>query len=58
MVTCRLINETIFLILQVNSYNCTCRPGFYGDHCENETNECVPNPCVNSDCVDLIADYR
>ena len=47
-----------FLWFQINSYMCTCQPGYHGSHCENETNECIPDPCVYGDCVDLVAAYR
>ena len=28
-------------------YVCNCRPGFEGDNCENEINECLSGPCIN-----------
>ena len=29
------------------SYLCGCRPGFTGDVCDEEVNECDPDPCRN-----------
>lgn len=29
------------------SYTCACRPGFTGESCEIEVNECSDNPCIN-----------
>ena len=26
---------------------CICKPGYYGDKCENDVNECASNPCRN-----------
>lgn len=35
-----------------------CMPGFEGQHCENEINECLSNPCKNGgNCTDLLAAY-
>ena len=45
---------------EVNGFNCTCAPGYEGDRCQTEINECeLYTPCENSAvCVDLVADYR
>lgn len=35
-----------------------CVPGYDGQHCENEINECLSNPCKNGgNCTDLLAAY-
>ncbi|XP_068601793.1 delta-like protein C [Brachionichthys hirsutus] len=40
------------------SYTCACRPGFTGENCRIETNECESNPCRNGgSCKDLVSNY-
>ncbi|CAH8527329.1 unnamed protein product [Schistosoma rodhaini] len=42
-----------------NSFNCICRPGFDGQYCENEINECNSMPCYNNGtCKDLINSFE
>ena len=43
----------------INNYTCSCFPGYEGDECESEIDECVRyEPCRNgASCVDKIADY-
>jgi len=37
---------------------CACAPGYSGDSCQLEINECVSSPCVNgATCNDLINHY-
>lgn len=43
---------------QFNEFNCSCSPGWEGDMCQTEINECFSGPCVYGTCTDLLADYR
>ncbi|KAK3083937.1 hypothetical protein FSP39_005650 [Pinctada imbricata] len=43
---------------QLNSYSCTCSPGYTGNNCETEINECDSNPCQNgATCTDHVNGY-
>ena len=40
------------------TYQCFCRPGFGGDHCETDFQECLSNPCENGGtCEDAVNDF-
>jgi len=40
------------------TYSCKCDPGYDGEFCAQEIDECAPGPCQNGGvCTDLLADY-
>ncbi|XP_013394005.1 uncharacterized protein LOC106161555, partial [Lingula anatina] len=42
-----------------NGYSCLCDPGYHGQRCESEINECAVEPCPTFyDCVDKIAHHE
>lgn len=42
----------------VSSFSCHCPPGFEGDRCEINIDDCVENKCENNaTCVDLVEEY-
>ncbi|XP_066302464.1 von Willebrand factor D and EGF domain-containing protein-like [Branchiostoma lanceolatum] len=38
-------------------YTCEC-PGYSGQYCETEIDECASDPCTNGTCIDLINGYN
>ncbi|XP_065937107.1 fibropellin-1 [Magallana gigas] len=45
--------------LMQNTYytKCFCPPGFNGNYCENNINECQSSPCVHGNCTDDVNMY-
>ncbi|XP_022091610.1 protocadherin Fat 4-like isoform X2 [Acanthaster planci] len=40
-------------------FRCICQGEFFGEFCEEQINQCDPDPCLNGGvCTDLIGDYR
>ena len=35
---------------QIAGYRCSCAPGFHGDLCQTERDECSSSPCVRGTC--------
>ena len=41
-----------------DSYKCHCNPGYDGDWCENDINECLQQPCnILFNCYDKVNSY-
>lgn len=46
---------------RVGGYHCVCPPGYVGERCEGDVNECLSNPCDprgTRSCVQLTNNYR
>jgi Notch-like protein len=42
----------------VNTFSCQCHPGFIGDKCQTDMNECLSEPCKNGGtCSDYVNSY-
>lgn len=42
----------------VNSYSCTCKPGFSGTNCETNDEDCTESSCMNGGtCIDGVNNY-
>ncbi|XP_072538089.1 protein crumbs homolog 2b isoform X2 [Salminus brasiliensis] len=41
-----------------NHYSCDCAPGWGGEHCQDDIDECASGPCVHGTCRDLLGKYQ
>lgn len=41
-----------------NTHYCQCQAGYTGSYCEEQVDECIPNPCQNgATCTDYLGGY-
>nr|XP_058945176.1 von Willebrand factor D and EGF domain-containing protein-like [Pocillopora verrucosa] len=38
-------------------YYCECQPGYEGQTCEKEIDECLQSPCLHGTCIDAVNNY-
>ncbi|XP_027023125.2 protein crumbs homolog 2b isoform X2 [Tachysurus fulvidraco] len=40
-----------------NLYRCDCAPGWQGENCQDDINECISGPCIHGTCKNLPGEY-
>lgn len=43
---------------QFNQFSCACLPGWGGERCQSDLDECASQPCVHGSCRDVLAGFR
>lgn len=58
--SCFFFVMLVFVSLLVfQSYECVCHPGWEGEFCQQEIDECSSRPCKNgATCADLLNGYK
>lgn len=52
-------NATCTVTPYEDRYECLCLPGFTGEHCETNNDDCASLPCLHGGvCSDEINDFR
>lgn len=41
-----------------NKFDCVCEPGWEGEQCETDTDDCASRPCVHGTCRDYLAGFE
>jgi len=55
---CTLSQSQPSYVCNLNATQCLCNPGYNGDLCENDINECIGVTCYHGgSCVDQVANY-
>ena len=48
-------NNAGLCVNKADGYECQCRPGYTGNHCQIDEDECVTSPCAEgATCVDKV----
>ncbi|EJW75735.1 hypothetical protein WUBG_13357, partial [Wuchereria bancrofti] len=51
-------NDAICQLLEGGNYRCICEPGFTGQNCETNINDCSPSPCpLAATCIDQVGGF-
>lgn len=54
----RLCRNSGHCVDRGNTHFCHCQPGYTGSYCEEQVDECSPNPCQNgATCTDYLGGY-
>ncbi|XP_015686578.1 neurogenic locus notch homolog protein 1-like, partial [Protobothrops mucrosquamatus] len=54
----RLCRNSGLCVDRGNTHLCHCQPGYTGSYCEEQVDECSPNPCQNgATCTDYLGGY-
>ncbi|XP_036385762.1 protein crumbs homolog 2a [Megalops cyprinoides] len=40
-----------------NQFGCSCAPGWEGQYCQDDIDDCASSPCIHGACTDLLAGY-
>jgi hypothetical protein len=56
---CSLAGSSACVVTTLNSFGCRCKPGYTGDKCDVDIDECCSSPCTGVKyCVDGIDSFQ